>query len=299
MPAPSVEKWKRNPERYDIQGVDHFPTPLAKNNFDLNMQIFIAQMEDSYNVDLSKVKWRAHNTRKSFDEAYGRGTRGSVYAFASPIKKEVHFGPTATKAITRGEIKNWNEYYAMNSIAHELAHTVSLFPYHERGRAILPSKTFEEGCAEIVAQRFILNNVQLPRNFRKEVVEGTTHAAYRRGMRKVGMWALLAEDGNPGDAVDWIYDTYLGPDVEKHRKNIEKLRNKVWKLIRPTEREFPQLERTEHQKDLTVRSVLDDERKLRILLDRAGIQIPRVPDTNLEDEYWMLRRGWVRDGKVK
>ncbi|RLF46689.1 MAG: hypothetical protein DRN20_06930 [Thermoplasmata archaeon] len=72
---------------------------------------------------------------------------------------------------------------------------------------------------EIVAARFILNNVQMPRKLRiEEFGIGTRRppsVGYQDYVKIVSDMALLSANGNPNKAIEWIYDAYFGSREEK------------------------------------------------------------------------------------
>ena len=210
--------WEAHPNKYDIRGVDYFPVPLShrlKDNFDLNNQIIRKEYEDFLNVDLSngrrKVGWK-----KNAELPPG------AYAVYNPTFRTIYYSKDATKVLESGKIKDVADAYAIKTIAHEMGHAVrhietGVDPYS------LTSPMIEEGSNEILANRFTLNNIQLPKHVREHILrDPALFVAYQDYMSKVADLALLANNGDEHKAIEWI---------KKLRTTQDQLRF-IWRSLR-------------------------------------------------------------------
>jgi hypothetical protein len=210
------EKWAKAPNKWDIRGVDFFPAPTMPGDLTTNVKILAYATEQYYNKDMSNVKIYAYESPESFDKAYGKeGASQSYYAFANPSRGEVHFGPETSRLIRKGRLEDRSDFYAMSAVAHELGHLVGSTP---------TGTAFDEGSNEILAVRFTLHNLQMPRELRKELLKDPPHS-YWRETRYAADTALLVNDGDKERAIDWLlrfktspYDTRMKMREEAERK---------------------------------------------------------------------------------
>jgi len=211
-------KWAKAPNKWDIRGIDLFPAPTLPNDLVNNVKVLAYASEQYYNKDLSDIKIFAH-TEDSFDKVYGlKGASHSVYAFAFPDQKEIHFGPEAVKAITKGKIENEDDFFPFKAIAHEVGHVVGTMP----GRG---ATAFDEGSNELLAVRFTINNIQMPRELRAKLLSSPSYV-YDREVHLAADAAILVNDGDKEKAVDWLVQLKKA-DPEKRRKMIDEAGTKL------------------------------------------------------------------------
>jgi len=204
-------KWAKAPNKWDIRGIDLFPAPTLPNDFVNNVKVLAYASEQYYNKDLSDIKIFAH-TEDSFDKAYGlKGASHTVYAFAVPDKKEVHFSPEAVKTVTKGKIENEEDFWSFHAVAHEIGHVVGTMP----GRGVT---AFDEGSNELLAVRFAINNIQMPRELRAKLLSSPSYT-YAREVHLAADTAILVNDGDKEKAVDWLVQLKKA-DPEKRNKMI-------------------------------------------------------------------------------
>lgn len=219
-----VERWSKAPNRWDIRGVDSFPMPTIEGDFVSNGKIFAYQLEQQWNRDLTDIHYLGHASDESFRSASGDLERArAFYAFALPPKSEVHFSPQATELIAKGRVDDKSEFFAMDSVAHEIGHLIGATP---------TNSAFDEGSNELLACRFTLNNMIMPRRLRREMRARPNHS-YEPEVEMVAHTALLVNEGDPEKAVRWLEkfktaSDALTPEQGKKKEEIEREIKRVW-----------------------------------------------------------------------
>ena len=197
------DKWAKAPNKFDIIGVDHFPTPTIAGDFKTNAKLHAYSLEQSYNFDFSDIIIVPHLSNSSFDKDYGHeGASKSAYAFAKTFvspsgaqRREVHFSPETTRAVLKGKITDSDTFNAYSSIAHEYG--------HHQGKPYDFGSAFNEGSNELLATRWTLNNVQMDRGTRTYLREDPPHS-YDKEVSYAGNIALIVNDGDPEEAINWL-----------------------------------------------------------------------------------------------
>lgn len=217
-----IEKWKSAPNKFDIVGVDQFPVPLKKDDFVTNTKILAYAAEEYYKTDFSGVKIVATTDEETYDKEYGeKDTSKSAIAFADHKKNSIVFSPKITRLIAKGSISDKYEAFSVASVVHELGHLA--------GRTSTGS-AFDEGVNEILAERFMINHVQMPRQVRAEFLQEPIHS-YRRETNIVANTALLVSGGDKVKAIKWLEElrTHSRSTVEHERSS--EIRDKATRLL--------------------------------------------------------------------
>ena len=122
-------KWSKNPNRLDVYGVDHFPIPMKRGDFDFNTKASLVESEKYYGVDLSDRSFIPHTDEEVWNTTRGKHVLGYV---KSSEHGKIHFSPTTTRILKNGVIENATEFHSMNAVIHELGHTVGAVPRETR-----------------------------------------------------------------------------------------------------------------------------------------------------------------------
>jgi len=208
----NYEKWAKAPNKWDIRGVDFFPSPTLPGDFETNVKVLAYASEQYYNKDLSNIKIYGYKSDKAFEESYGKkGISSYVYAFAKPEENAVHFSPTATRIIEEGKVTDIHSFRAMVAVSHEIGHLIS----HPVG-----NKYFDEGLNEMLAVRFTLNNLQMDRKLR-EKIRNNPHYCYRDEVKYVGDIALLVNNFDEEKAMNWLLKLKTASYLERHEMFAE------------------------------------------------------------------------------
>lgn len=225
--AQNPETWIERPNKYDIWGVDFFPIPTVKGDFELNAHLIKYGIEEYFNTSVkdlkiipttSYVEFRnLYDPHKSVEEVMKR-----VYAFYSPSKKAVVFSPKAVEIIKKGKIENESDFYAFHTIAHEFLHAIgSITDTH------LPYGA-DEGATELLSTRFTLDSIQMPRKLRQRLIDQPL-IAYKDRTHYISALSLLANNGDPQKALKWLIKLYTSNKREK-QKMCSELSKKLMKL---------------------------------------------------------------------
>ena len=190
-----AEKWQKSPNKWDIYGVDFYPSPTIRGDFKTNVKVLAYASEQYYNIDLSKLKIEGYRNEKAYDEAFGRKDASqSFYAFASG--NTVAFSPKATRIIEKGKMETREDFHAMKTVSHEVGHIIGTTkPF--------TSSAFNEGSNEVLAVRFTLNSLQMNRDLRDKLRENPRPSYYWETSYAANI-ALLVNDGNEDKAIEWL-----------------------------------------------------------------------------------------------
>jgi len=226
--APSGEYWKKKMNRSDVIGVDLFPTPTVKSKkltddqkFALNYAVIQKALEDIYGHKtlFQKIQFEV--------KPLGYGTLASCATKSKPIK--IYISPQVYKAIKKGKITNRDEFNAYEAVVHENLHAIV-------GDAKYNS-LFEEGSTEILAQRFVLNHVQMPKKLREELIKNPYYS-YPWYVENVSFISLIMADGDPVKAIRWLEKTKT-PSHAEQDKIINEMNRKIGKILSYTYPDAP------------------------------------------------------------
>ena len=223
--APSPEYWIRHMNRTDVVGVDLFPTPTASSKkltpqqrFAINYQLIQDALERTFGHKtlLHKIQYEVVTDPKKWKHP---GVLAYCTTKAKPIK--IVYGPEVYKAIMKGEITNRKEFRAYEAMVHENLHALV-------GDAKYNS-LFEEGSTELLAQRFVLNTVQMPKRLREELLKKPEYT-YEPFVKNVASIALLMADGDPVKAMRWLERTKT-PSRKEQDRIISEMNRKIGRIL--------------------------------------------------------------------
>jgi len=245
-PAEDQDDWLKQPNRRDIRGIDEFPLRVQRD-FAEHFPDYADQMEEYYDTEiLPGTTYQMHRTRESFERAHIKihheppmpGVMGFAHDYPDG-SAEIHMDDECTRVFAQGEIRKPKDLFHMDTIFHEIGHRIGPQGYKggpERGygpNGKYFGSGFDEGANEILAQRFLINNVKMPAKLHRELTatkdyDGRKYeqmSAYLDHQRMVAKASLIASDGDPVKAVDWIERIRYGPNeetvAEAHREFID------------------------------------------------------------------------------
>lgn len=277
-PAETQADWLAQPNRRDIRGIDEFPLRVQRD-FAEHFPDYADQMEEYYDTQiLPGTTYQMHRNRESFERAHIEITRqppaSGVMGFAHDFpdgSAEIHMDDECTKVFAQGEIRTPSDLFHMDTVFHEIGHRIGPQGYeggHERGygpNGKYFGSGFDEGANEILAQRFLINNVKMPSKLHRELTATKDYddrkyeqmSAYKDHQQMVAKASLIASDGDPVKAIDWLERIRYGPDEETVSKAHREFVDKVLEANhRAKEKGLEQ----------TVRIIPDDEREASKLL---------------------------------
>jgi len=211
--------------RSDIVGVDLFPTPTAtskkltpQQRFAINYQLIQDALERvfGHRTLLHKIRYEVVIDPKKWKHP---GVLAYCATKADPIK--IVYGPEVFKAIMKGKITSRKEFRAYEAMVHENLHALV-------GDAKYNS-LFEEGSTELLAQRFVLNHVQMPKKLREELLKHPEYT-YEPFVKNVASIALLMADGDPVKAIRWLEKTKT-PSREEQDRIIAEMNMKIGRIL--------------------------------------------------------------------
>lgn len=277
-----VEKWAKAPNRWDIRGVDSFPVPTMPNDFINNGKVFAYAMEQYHDKDLSGISFLGYADEKHFAEVHGGQEEEvqGVFAFAKQHdgKAEVHLSPRCVSTIAKGKIENEDDFFGFVAVAHEIGHIVGKTPV-KMGEGM----AFDEGANELLAARFVLNNIIIPRGLRVKMREHPL-TAYKDEVGLVADTALLLNQGHPEKALQWL-DKFRDAPTELTEEREKKLVE-----IREKQRHIRRWRDTAMSKAIGEPTGIDPQ------LDKEMLQMERPHPDDLAMKY--LRELSIEEGKV-
>lgn len=231
-PAETQDEWLRKPNRTDIRGIDEFPLAVQRD-FAQNFPDYIDQLEEYYDTDvLPGTSYQIHRDRDSFNRASLRLNNmrlsSGVLGFSHDKPDgtgEIHMDDATCDVFRKGVIKSPRDFLHFEVVFHELGHRIgpsgyNLGPHREIGKNQEYFGTgFDEGANEILAQRFILNNVRIDPKLRSNLTATPAYdeqlyehiSTYEQQQRMVAKCALIASNGDEKKAIEWIEDLRYAP----------------------------------------------------------------------------------------
>jgi hypothetical protein len=242
--AKTQKEWRRRPNKVDIIGIDRFPLEVQRD-FVTHFPEQVAMMEDYYDTETNVLEYKIY---ASWDE-WGEKASRSVGGFYRPEDQSIHINPYAAKVISDGEIKNAEEYQYFQSIFHEVGHGMGPGGYaHEINHVGEPQEFFgegfDEGVNEILSQRFIMDNIKMPRDLRRKLTRTETHdrvlyeqsSSYTDSQRTSAEIALLAGRGDERAAIDWLARLRYADTEADARRAIKQLDREIERAKKNTAR---------------------------------------------------------------
>jgi len=212
------EKWAKNPNRLDVRGVDYFPVKPVTGDFQANVDNLLKSFEERFNVKLTEKIIPTHTLQEFADASNGSYTVSQVRNFGGfHGSKAIVLSPNTTKILEKGRIDNLDDAFGFHVLAHEMAHHTSGF---KSGLAL------DEGCTDIVAERWMRDHVTIDKKIRADVWAGETNLskAYPRERQLMLRVALIMGDGDFNKAVDWI-------DTANTKDSTHEVRAKLMEVI--------------------------------------------------------------------
>lgn len=188
-----------------IVGLKHVgdSTKFIEGNFESNVSAFIHLMERVYNVNIGKLKIYKYDKEDEFAKAFGEPL-DKTQAFTIGTKA-IHFGPEITEDLTRGRLVSEADVAGMIIGVHEISHIIGYTPTGE---------AFDEGSNELLATRFVLNNIPMGKKIKKDVTCFAPYA-YSDDVQMVADYSLLVNGGDEKKAIDWLIKFWHGGSIER------------------------------------------------------------------------------------
>jgi hypothetical protein len=212
----NYEKWAKAPNKWDIRGVDFFPAPTVKGDFETNVKVLAYASEQYYNKELPNLKIYGYEKHNDYDKALGTTDAASkTAAYAKPELNELHFSPKTTKAIKRGKIETIDDFSALKAASHEIGHLMGETP---------TGTAFDEGTNELLATRFALNNIQMDKKLRENLRQSPP-ISYPDEVEMVWNTSLLINKGDEEKAIKWLttFKTSDSSSKLKMREDAEQI----------------------------------------------------------------------------
>ncbi|MHA1286059.1 MAG: hypothetical protein ACTSPB_01525 [Candidatus Thorarchaeota archaeon] len=287
--------WMRDPNRYDVYGVDYFPVPVKEGDLDWNYRAIEESMRDYYQMDDKKhprPKPVFHTDGASYERAFG--SPAVPHAFYEGETNEIHFSPRATRLLREGKISNKEDLWAFKTVVHEYEHA--------RGSTRKNTgSAFDEGSTELLAERYAYMALQMPPKLREELKE-TSSPAYTASTYSVASVALIVNDYKDEKAIEWLKDLRTATP-RKQKSIIQKAEDKLIKAkvipdnrtLRKKIKRYEKKSQEYWDKADKLRSN-DEEGSLRKLLGYRGVDDGGVLDvsTGLPDEEALGEMPWLK-----
>lgn len=251
------------------------PTKVEKGYYDVASDFY-----SYYTLDVPHFRIKFYPSRKELVDFVSR--KEGIYnpyisGYADVETNTVH----VLEGVLNGDktIDSEEEYRALTKFVHELGHLSNPIHPHYRTHGI----GLDEGCDEILAQRYVLNNFEI--NPEIEWRLRTSPKGYFFDQRIAAKIALLASSGDKKKSIKWIRDVGYGSDRENKRA-LSSLKQKSDKhgldynaLIR-----FGKWGGSEH------RDIEDLERKINKALLEEGLSHEDfgVDTTDIYKQTWWL-----------
>ena len=221
----SVHSYRRgegqNPQRSRKRRIvrnSYVPTRTEKAYYDI-----ASDFHNYYSLEVPHFKIKFHPSMKELVEFVRHKEKiytPYISGYADVETNTVH----VLEGLLNGDknIDSEEEYRTLTKFVHELGHMSNPIHPHYRTHGI----GLDEGCDEILAQRYVLNNFKIDPEI--EWILRTSPKAYFFEQRVTAKIALLASGGDKKGSIKWIRDVGYGSDreVEQALSSLKQKSNK-------------------------------------------------------------------------
>lgn len=200
------KKSQRSKKRKIVEHTS-LPTEVERGYYDIASDFY-----GYYSIDVPHFKIKFYPSRKELVDfvSHKEGIYNPyISGYADVETNTVH----VLEGVLNGDktIDSEEEYRRLTKFVHELGHMSN--PVHPQYRA--HGIGLDEGCDEILAQRYVLNNFKIDPEIEWRL--RTSPKGYFFEQRVTAKIALLASSGDKKKSIKWIRDVGYGSDRENKR----------------------------------------------------------------------------------